>query len=122
MNDPRFPSLTKIVSKHWRAMTTNPTMASIFKDPPLIAYKRPKNLKDILIRARIPPPQSSRPKRIKTGMSKCNKPCSICPYIRKQNIVKSSTNIPGISDHAIIITDMDTKSHYQKTKATKRFT
>ena len=37
------------------------------------------------------------------------------------SLVKSSTNIPGISDHAIIITDMDTKPHYQKTKATKRY-
>ena len=119
--DPRFPSLTKIVSKHWRAMTTNPTMASIFKDPPLIAYKRPKNLKDILIRARIPPPQSSRPKRIKTGMTKCNKPCSICPYIKTQTKVKSSTNNVTVelskhhtcNDHNIVYIIQCTKCQQQ---------
>jgi hypothetical protein len=38
------------------------------------------------------------------------------------SLIKSSTNIPGISDPAIIITDMETKPHYQKTTPRKRFT
>jgi hypothetical protein len=38
------------------------------------------------------------------------------------SLIKSSTNIPGISDHAIIITDMETKPHYQKTTPRKRYT
>ena len=29
-------------------------------------------------------------------------------------LAKTSTNIPGISDHAIIVTDIDTKPYYQK--------
>jgi hypothetical protein len=37
------------------------------------------------------------------------------------SLIKSSTNIPGISDHAILITDMETKHHYQKTTSRKRY-
>jgi hypothetical protein len=37
------------------------------------------------------------------------------------SLIKSSTNIPGISDHAIIITDMETQPHYQKTTPRKRY-
>ena len=75
-------------------MTTQyPHMTTIFPKPPLIAYKRPMNIRDKLIRAKVPP-KTTRPKRIKSGMSKCNKPCSICPYVNQQKVVKSSvTNV-----------------------------
>ena len=33
--DRRLPSIPNIVKKHWRAMTTNPHMLSIFPKPPL---------------------------------------------------------------------------------------
>jgi endonuclease/exonuclease/phosphatase family metal-dependent hydrolase len=34
-------------------------------------------------------------------------------------LAKTSTNIPGISDHAIIVTDIDTKPYYQQTNPRK---
>ena len=70
-------------------MTQNPHMKNIFPKPPLIAYKRPPNIRDKLIRAKIPPPPPIRPKRNIVGMHKCNKPCSICPYIKEQKEVKA---------------------------------
>ena len=91
MFDRRLPSIPNIVKKHWRTMTLNPHMLSIFPKPPLVAFKRPQNLRDKLIRARVPPPQS-RPKRVINGMLKCNKPCSICPYVKVQKVVKSTSN------------------------------
>ena len=66
-------------------------MKSINAQPPLIAYKRPINLKDYLIKAKIPP-QKTRPKRVQNGMFKCNKPCSICPIVRQQKVVKATNN------------------------------
>ena len=98
MFDRRLPSIPNIVKKHWRAMTTNPHMLSIFPKPPLVAFKRPQNLRDKLIRARVPPP-STRPKRVQNGMSKCNKPCSICPYVKVQKVVKSTANDKVINLH-----------------------
>ena len=60
----------------------------------MIAYKRPMNIRDRLIRAKVPPPTSNRPRRIKSGMFKCNKPCSICPYVKQQKSIKASkTNV-----------------------------
>lgn len=38
-------------------------------------------------------------------------------FTMNPSLLKSSTNIPGISDHAIIIT----KPHYQKTTPRKRY-
>ena len=90
--DPRLPSVNNIVKKHWRSMTaSDPHMKSIYPQPPLIAYKRPMNLKDYLIRAKIPP-QKTRPKRVQNSMFKCNKPCSICPFVRQQKVVKARNN------------------------------
>ena len=50
----------------------------------MVAYKRPKNIKDYLIKTKLPPPTSNRPKRILPGMFKCNKKsCVICPYVKE---------------------------------------
>ena len=93
-HDPRLPCINGISKKHWRSMTTqHPHMLTVFPKPPLIAYKRPMNIRDKLIRAKVPP-KTSRPRRIKAGMTKCNKPCSICPYVSQQKVIKSSaTNV-----------------------------
>jgi hypothetical protein len=40
-------------------------------------------------------------------------------FVSNPTLVKSSINVPGISDHDIIITDMDTKIQYNKTPARK---
>ena len=42
-------------------------------------------------------------------------------FTMNPSLIKSSTNFQGISDHAILITDMETKHHYQKTTHRKRY-
>ena len=42
-------------------------------------------------------------------------------FTSNATLTKSSTNIPGILDHAIIVTDMDTKPYYQKTIPRKSY-
>ena len=56
MYDPRFPSLTRIVNKHFRTMIQDPHLKDVFRDGFIIAYKRPKNIRQLLIRAKVPPP------------------------------------------------------------------
>ena len=70
-------------------MQQDPYMAEVFPQPPLVAYKRPPNIKDRLIRAKIPDPSPARPKRIITGMKKCNK-CPICPYVQVGPTIKAT--------------------------------
>ena len=69
--DPRLPSITKIVHKHWRTMSKDPYLQQVFSEPPRIAYKRPKNIKELIIRARVPPEAPVRPKRKIPGITKC---------------------------------------------------
>ena len=53
--DPRLPSLQKIMKKHWRTMITNdPHLKEVFPSPPLVAYKKPKTIRSIIIRAKVP--------------------------------------------------------------------
>jgi hypothetical protein len=40
-------------------------------------------------------------------------------FVSNPTLVKSSVNVPGISDHEIIITDFETKVHHQKTTPRK---
>ena len=87
--DPRLPSITKIVGRHWRTMKQDPYLAEVFPLPPLVAYRRPPNIKDHLIRAKVPDPQPSRPKRNINGMKKCNN-CPICPFVKPGQTLKSA--------------------------------
>ena len=87
---PMLPSISKIIQKHYRTMTLDPHMKEIFPSVPLIAYRRQKNLREYLIRAKVPK-NTSRPKRKLPGMKKCNK-CVYCSYINTGDHAKSSAS------------------------------
>ena len=72
--DPRLPCLPGIMKKHWRPMVRGDHyLEEVFPLPPLVAYKRPANIKDKIVRAKLPPNNSERPRRIIPGMSKWKK-------------------------------------------------
>ena len=66
-------------------------MKEVFPAPPLICYRRQRNIHDHLIRAKVPPPAPTRPQRTCAGMKKCGR-CVNCPYIKTGNIVKASAS------------------------------
>ena len=88
--DPRLPSVSQIIMKHYRTMVQDPHLKEVFPLPPLVAYRRQKNLKQILVRAKIPS-LPSRPKRKILGMKKCNK-CVYCSYITTGDHVKATAS------------------------------
>ena len=53
-----------------------------------MAYTRPKNIRDLLIRAKLP--SKTRQRRKIPGMKKCKENCSICPYVNSCKSVKST--------------------------------
>ena len=61
-------------------MVQVPHLAETFPSPPLVAYRRPPNIRDKLVRSKVPPPPPLRPKRELPGMKKCNR-CPICPFV-----------------------------------------
>ena len=70
-------------------VSNDPHLKEVFPLPPLVAYKRPPNIKDKLIRAKVPENVATRPKRLLPGMHKCNN-YPICPYVQVGKCVKSS--------------------------------
>ena len=65
-------------------------MQEVFPEPPLVAFKRQKNVKDYVIRAKVPPPTNLRPKRILKGMKKCGKSCPACPYVKEGKEIQNN--------------------------------
>ena len=59
----------------------NQYLAQVFPEPPLTAFKRQKNIRDMIIRAKVPEARRYE-QRIKRGMNKCGKQCPACPFIK----------------------------------------
>ena len=70
-------------------MHQEPYLADVFPLPPLVAYRRPPNIRYKLIRAKVPDPLPERPRRIIPGIKKCNN-CPICPFVTTGQTVKST--------------------------------
>ena len=74
---PGLPSVSTIVQKHWEVMTSSSKILQrCFPQKSLVAYSRPKNLKDELIRAKIS--TSRRSGRLKNGYKACQEGCQCC--------------------------------------------
>ena len=91
--DPRLPDIQKIVGKHWRSVSNSDQyFKEVYPKPPLTAYKRQRNIRNVLIRAKVFTRNGQRVKRSITGMKKCNKPCSICPFVLEGKNIKTKNN------------------------------
>ena len=88
---PALPPLSSILRKQWRVMIDDPHLKETFPLPPMVAYRRPKNLKETLIRAKVPPAYS-RPKRKSQGMKRCPYDCNTCPYAQLGSKVKATNS------------------------------
>ena len=73
-------------------------LAGVFPRPPLLAYKKQPSLKDILVRAKLPP-QNMQSKRKLKGMKKCYRNCHACPYINERNTVSINNFKWKINNH-----------------------
>ena len=49
--NPALPSISSILQRHWRVMTKDPYLKQVFPSPPMVAFRRAKNLKDKLVKA-----------------------------------------------------------------------
>jgi hypothetical protein len=87
--NPKLPSISSIVKKHWTTMTRDTKMLQTFPKPPMVAYKQPQNLKKMLCCAKLPA-EKTRTTRQLIGVKPCNTPCSICPYIHLSKEINSS--------------------------------
>ena len=87
--DPRLPSISNILAKHCRSMKSQDQhLKEVFHLPPLIAYKKQRNIRDNIIRAKVAKPPKERPLRENCAMKRCGKQCTACPYIQEGKFVK----------------------------------
>ena len=87
--DPRLPPISEIMAKHYRTMTGQDSyLKEVFIVPPLTAFRRQQNLRNHLIRAKVPQHERDRPRRYIKGMKKCGAQCTACPYILEGQDIK----------------------------------
>jgi hypothetical protein len=48
--------ISGIVHHHWKEIEKSETLAKLFLEPPVVAFRRPKSIKDTLIRAAVSRP------------------------------------------------------------------
>ena len=101
-------------------MTASDRCKNAFKDPPLLAYRRPRNLRDTLVRAKVKTPKTSpSPPKI----THCNDGrCNTCKFIAHNttsytfhNTEKTRAihqNLSCSSDNLIYMTDTTLPSQY----------
>ena len=84
---PGLPSVSSILKKYHSVLTVeDPQMQDIFPTPSLVCYKRHKNLKDMLIRAKVSTKRHA--KRRIMGLKPCHMKggccimCSFCPITK----------------------------------------
>ena len=83
---PNLASLSKITKKHLNVLHTSPRLRQAIPNLPLIAFRRPKNLRDLLVRAKLntPAPPTN------TGNTPCGRSrCKCCSEIVTTNTFKS---------------------------------
>ena len=68
-------------------LTVNRYLENVFKEAPLIVFKRQSNIREALIKAKVAPKNTREKKNIKWH-KKCGK-CIICSYINEGNNIKA---------------------------------
>ncbi len=78
---PALSKLSLILKEHFHLLQIDPEMQALFPEPPMVAYRNPKTLKNILVRAKLPLEGGRK------GSFKCGgKRCQIC-----KNVVEGDT-------------------------------
>ena len=72
-----FPAVSKILYKHWSVLTRDPRYKRLFPEPPMVSFSRCKNLRDFLVRAKVPAPTRSTG-RSRPGFHRCLRGGTFC--------------------------------------------
>lgn len=82
--NPRTSYIAEVANRNWHFLQSKERLAHIFRERPVIAYKRSKSLRDVLVRTTLMDRTSEGHAIIKGSCGPCNKPkCSWCVLINK---------------------------------------
>ena len=91
---PGLPNISEITRRFLPVLHLNPLMKLHCPDPPLLSFRRPRNLRDSLVRAKVADPtplprHTCGPCSARTGTKRGRK-CELCPLIPIQSSITSS--------------------------------
>ena len=89
---PFLKGIGTILHKHLPLLHNSPKLKQIFPEPPLTAFRRPPNLRDLLVHAKVTPPTTGEDP---PGAFKCLKKCIVCTFIHTST--KFTSTVTGES-------------------------
>ena len=89
----QLPKFKTVIEKHWNLLQINEDLKHTFKDPPIYAYRRNKNLRDLIGQTTLVNNKVVRRKELKTGtcrpcLTRYNNLC--CKHISSTSSFKSN--------------------------------
>ena len=82
--NPHTSYIAEIANRNWHFLQSKDRLARIFKERPLIGYRRPKSLRDILVGTKLRGKTTGDHTNKMGSCGPCNKPkCSWCTLINK---------------------------------------
>ena len=91
----QLPNIKEAIDKHWDILKINPRLGQVFNEKPMIAFRKNKNLKDILEQKNIRTGKVERKLNIKNKKGWC-RPCHsrnfnlCCQQVKNTNSFKSN--------------------------------
>ena len=79
--NPALPRISNILRSHFNILLSSNRCREVFKQPPIVAYRRSSNLRDILVKAQLPVFTPSNNINLPLGSFRCGQNCATCPYI-----------------------------------------
>ena len=79
--DKRLPNISGIMRQNWKVMTeADQRLLRAFKSPPIVCFTRTKNCRELLCKAKLPPPARPNLRTQGDGFRRCGKGCRMCPF------------------------------------------
>ena len=95
--NPASPNLNKIISKHFPILQSSNRCREVFSEKPFIAYRRSRNLRDFLVKAKV---KNTRTQTSPPRIKKCNsKKCKTCAFIHQDGLSSCTLKNTGQVHH-----------------------
>ena len=86
---PKLPNIRNTIDKQWHIIDKSKNLTKMFPEKPVIAYKRPKSLKDILVRSKL---TTNKENNVVGQSGPCNtKWCLTCSLMKSTCTFSSSS-------------------------------
>ena len=105
--DSRHNKASRTVSEQMSTLHMDEKLCKIFPDPPLISFRRNRNLRDLLVSARLPDPKTDEHTN-EPGFFECpNKKCSVREFVVTGNKFSSTVTKQSFPINDYITDKMD---------------